>query len=88
MPNNLDPVPTLVNLFPQQLIAATTNISPTTNAPTFANPVGEFFRVLELEFPIKSFENFLQLATFSQQKDETFKMLYKRLFKLNVVTSL
>jgi hypothetical protein len=43
MPNNLDPVPTSVNLSPQQLIATTTNIPPTTDAPTFADPVGEFF---------------------------------------------
>jgi hypothetical protein len=35
-----------------------------------------------LEFSIKSFEKILQLATFSRQKDETFKMLYKRLLKL------
>jgi hypothetical protein len=44
--------------------------------------VGEFFRVLELEFSIKSSEKILQLATFSWQKDETFKMLCKRLLKL------
>jgi len=31
---------------------------------------------------VKSFEIFLQLATFFQQKDETLKMLYRRLFKL------
>jgi hypothetical protein len=43
--------------------------------------MGEFFRVLELEFSVKSSE-ILQLATFSQQKDETLKMLYKRLLKL------
>jgi len=82
VPNNPDPVPTSVNLSPQQLIAATANIPPTTDAPAFADPVGEFFRILELEFPVKSFENFLQLATFSRQKDETLKMLYRRLFKL------
>ncbi len=82
VPNNPDPVPTLVNLSPQQLIAATANIPPTIDAPAFANPVGEFFRILELEFPVKSFENFLQLATFFRQKDETLKMLYKRLLKL------
>jgi hypothetical protein len=35
--------------------------------------------VFELEFPVKSFEKILQLATFLWQKDETFKMLYKRL---------
>ncbi len=44
--------------------------------------MGEFFRVLELEFLTKRFEKILQLATFSQKKDETLKMLYKRLFKL------
>jgi len=43
MLNNPDPVPTSVNLSPQQLIAATTNIPPTTNAPAFADLVGELF---------------------------------------------
>jgi len=59
VPNNLDPVPTSINLSPQQLIIVTVNIPPTINAPAFANPVGEFFRVFKLEFPIKSFEIFL-----------------------------
>jgi hypothetical protein len=75
-------VPTLINLSPQQLITATANIPPTTNVPTFADPVGKFFRVLELEFPVKSSEKILQLATFFRQKDETLKMFYKRLLKL------
>jgi hypothetical protein len=35
VPNNPDSVPTLVNMFPQQLIVITTNIPPTKNAPTF-----------------------------------------------------
>jgi hypothetical protein len=65
VPNNLDLVPTSVNLSPQQLIVAIANIPPTTNASAFPNPVGEFFRILELEFPVKSFEKNLQLATFS-----------------------
>ncbi len=65
VPNNPDPVPILVVLSPQQLIAATTNIPPTINVPAFADPVGEFFRILELEFPVKSSEKILQLATFS-----------------------
>jgi len=43
--------------------------------------VGEFFRVFELEFLVKSFEIFLQLVTFSWQKDETFKMFYRRFLK-------
>jgi hypothetical protein len=50
VPNNLDPVPTSVNLSLQQLIVVITNIPPTIDAPAFANPVGEFFRVLELKF--------------------------------------
>jgi hypothetical protein len=66
VPNNPDPVPTSVNLSPQQLITAIANIPPTTDASAFVNPVGEFFRILELEFPIKSFEKNLQLATFSR----------------------
>ncbi len=61
VPNNPDPVPTLVNLSPQQLIAATINIPPTIDASPFVDPVGEFFRILELEFPIKSSEKILQL---------------------------
>jgi len=44
--------------------------------------MGEFFQVLELEFPVKSSEKILQLATFIRQKDEALKMLYRRLFKL------
>jgi hypothetical protein len=82
MSNNPDPVPTSVNLSPQQLIATTANIPPTTDAPAFADPVEEFFRIPELEFPIKSSENFLQLATLSRQKDETLQMFYRRLLKL------
>jgi hypothetical protein len=60
VPNNPDPVPTSINFSLQQLIAPTAHIPPTIDAPTFA----EFFRVLELEFPVKSFEKILQLATF------------------------
>ncbi len=82
MLNNPNPVPTLSNLFPQQFIATTANIPPTICAPTFANQVSKFFRILELEFPIKCFEFFLQLTTFSRQKDETLKMYYRRLLKL------
>jgi hypothetical protein len=82
MPNNPDPVPTSVNLSPQQLIATTANIPPTTDAPAFADPVREFFRIFELEFLVKSSEKILQLTTFSWQKDETLKMLYRKLLKL------
>ncbi len=56
VPNNPNPVPTSINLSPQQLIAATANIPPTTDAPAFVDPVGEFFQILELEFPVKSSE--------------------------------
>jgi hypothetical protein len=44
--------------------------------------MGEFFRIFELKFLVKSFEIFLEFATFFKHKDETFKMFYKRLFKL------
>jgi hypothetical protein len=81
VPNNPNPVLTSVNLSPQQFITTTANIPPTIDAPTFTDPVGEFFRVLELKFPVKSFEKILQLTTFSWQKDETFKMLYMRVLK-------
>jgi len=43
VPNNPDPIPTSVNLSPQQLIVATANIPPTIDAPAFVDPVGEFF---------------------------------------------
>jgi len=82
VPNNPDLVPTSVNLSPQQLIAIIAKIPPTTDAPAFVDLVGEFFRVLKLEFLVKSSENFLQLATLFQQKDETFKMFYMILLKL------
>jgi hypothetical protein len=81
MPNNLDPVPTSINLSLQQLIVTTTNIPLTIDASAFVDPVGEFFRILELEFPVKSSKKILQFATFSRQNDKTLKMLYMRLFK-------
>jgi len=43
VPNNLDLVPTLINISLQQLIATTINIPPTIDAPTFADPMGKFF---------------------------------------------
>jgi len=64
MPNNPNLVPTSMNLSPQQLIIATTNIPPIINAPSFVNSAREFFRILELEFPIKSSKKILQLTTF------------------------
>jgi hypothetical protein len=59
MPNNP------VNLSPQQLIVATANIPLTIDVTTFVDPMGEFFRILELKFSVKSSEKNLQLATFS-----------------------
>jgi hypothetical protein len=55
VPDNLDPVPTSVNLSPQQLIDATINNPPTIDAAAFVNPLGEFFRILELEFSSQKF---------------------------------
>jgi hypothetical protein len=50
MPNHdTSTVPTSVNLSPQQRIDVTVNNLPTIDAPAFVDPVGEFFRVLELE---------------------------------------
>jgi hypothetical protein len=43
VPNNPDPVAILINLSPEQFIAATANIYPTIDAPNFFNPMGEFF---------------------------------------------
>jgi hypothetical protein len=82
VPNNLDPIPILVFFSLQQLIDVTANNPPTINAIAFVDLVEEFFRILELKFPVKSFEKNLELATFFRQMDETFKMLYKRLLKL------
>ncbi len=59
VPNNLDPIPISINLSCQQLIVVIANIPPTIDAPTFADPVGEFFRVLEFKFPVKNSEIFL-----------------------------
>ncbi len=64
MPSNPNPVPTLVIFFPQQLIVVVANIPLTIDALAFVDPMGEFFRILELEFSIKNFEKILQLATF------------------------
>jgi len=82
MPNNPDSIPTSVNIFSQQFIVVTVNIPPTIDALAFVHLMGDFFQVLELEFSIKNSEKILQLATFSWQNDETFKMFYMRLFKL------
>ncbi len=54
VPNNPDRIPTSINFSPQQLITTTTNITPTIDAPSFVDPVGEFFRILELKFSIKN----------------------------------
>ncbi len=59
MPNNPDQVPTLVNFSHQQLIVVIANIPPTINALAFADPMGEFFRILEPKFSVKSFKRIL-----------------------------
>jgi hypothetical protein len=74
VPNNLNPIPTSINLSAQQLIVTTANNPPAIDALAFVDLVGKFFWVLELEFLIKSSKKILQLATFYQQKDETLKM--------------
>jgi len=66
MPNNPNHVPTLINLSLQQLIVTIANIPPTIDAPTFADPVWEFFRILKVEFSVKNSEKILQLTTFSR----------------------
>jgi len=43
MPNNLDLVPTSINLSPQQLIVVIANIPPTIDALAFADLMGEYF---------------------------------------------
>ncbi len=80
--SNLDPVPTSVNFSLQQFIVITESIYSTIDAPTFVNPMKEFFRDLQLEFLTKSFGKKFQLTTFFRKKDETLKMLYRKLFKL------
>jgi hypothetical protein len=66
MPNNLDSIRISINFVSQQIIATTANIPPTIDAPTFTDPMGESFRVFELELSIKSSEKILHLDTFSQ----------------------
>jgi hypothetical protein len=56
LPNNPDPIPISVNLFFQQLIAATVNIFPTIDAMVFVEPMRKLFQVLELKFPVNNFE--------------------------------
>jgi hypothetical protein len=69
VPYNPNPVPTSIHFSPQQLIIVIANIPPTIDALAFAKPVGEFFRVLKLEFPIKSSKKNLQFTTFFRQKE-------------------
>jgi hypothetical protein len=75
MPNNLDLVPTLINISLQQFIIVIANIPLTIDALVFVDLMGEFFQVLELEFIVNNFEKTLRYTTFFRQKDETFKML-------------
>jgi hypothetical protein len=43
VPNNPDPIPSLVNFSLRQFIDVTSNIPPTNDALAFTNLVGEFF---------------------------------------------
>jgi hypothetical protein len=54
VPNNPDLVPISINLSSQQLIIVIANISSTIDAPAFVDLMGEFFRVFELEYLVKS----------------------------------
>jgi hypothetical protein len=56
VPNNPNLVPISIKKISQQFIVTTANTPPTINAPDFVDPMGEFFRVLELEFSVKSSE--------------------------------
>jgi hypothetical protein len=65
IPNNPNIIPTSINLYLQQLIVVIVNIPPTIDVLAFVDLMGEFFRILELEFLVKNSEKILQLATFS-----------------------
>ncbi len=58
VPNNPDLVPILVNIFPQQLIATTTNIPPTIDAPAFVDLVKDSFEFLSWNFLLKILKKF------------------------------
>jgi hypothetical protein len=58
VPNNLDPVPTSVNLSLQQLIATTTKIPPTTDVLAFVDLVGDSFEFLSWNFQSKVLKKF------------------------------
>jgi hypothetical protein len=68
MTNNPNRVPISVNPSLQQLIVIIVNIPLNIDAPTFVDLLGEFFRVLELEFPVKFFEKILQFPPFIGRK--------------------
>jgi hypothetical protein len=54
MPYNPDLGPISINFYPQQFIVVIANIPPIIDALAFADPVGEFFRVFELEFLVQN----------------------------------
>jgi hypothetical protein len=68
MPNNLDSVPTLVNLSLQRLIAVAANIPPTIDAQAFADPVGNFFEFLNYNFWRKVLKFFYNLPLFLDRR--------------------
>jgi hypothetical protein len=68
MPNNSDSILILVNLYVQQFIIVIANILPTIDALAFANPMGEFFQVIEMEFRAKVLKKFYNLPPFFDKK--------------------
>jgi hypothetical protein len=68
VPNNPNLIFVSVNLSLQQLIVIATNITPTIDASAFANPMGEFFQVLVLEFRSKVLRIFYSSPPFFDRR--------------------
>jgi len=81
VPNNSDLVPISINLFPEQLIAATANNPPTINAPFLLIQWGNSFEFLSWNFRSRVLKKFYNSPSSFNRKIK-FKMLYKRLLKL------
>jgi hypothetical protein len=68
MPNNLDLVPTSVNLSPQQFIATTANILRMIDAATFADLVGNPFEFLSWNFRSRVLKKFYNSLPFLDKR--------------------
>lgn len=66
-----DPEPTAVTLTPAEMAAAMVNIPREVMVPTYADPVTEFFNLLDHAFPLKSLEKVVELNNFACKKGET-----------------